>query len=213
MGRRALPKLKPDVAYEHLLSDVRSLTPPFQPQRLFPSVADLEIEVGSGKGLFLLNASGKNPQRNFLGVEIAQKYARYAAYRLAQHGRTNAFMLAGDAFVLFRELLPDQCAAAVHVYFPDPWWKERHHKRRIIQAGFVRDLSRVLRSGGAFHFWTDVEAYYEAACEILRGESELQGPFPIDTTPATHDMDYHTHFERRMRRNDHPVFRCYFQQP
>ncbi len=213
MGRRSLPKIKPDVEFQHLLTELRSLTPPWTPNSLFATPGELEIEVGSGKGLFLLNASEGRPQHNFLGVEIAQKYARFAAYRLAQHGRTNAHVLAGDALRLFRELLPDACAAAVHVYFPDPWWKERHHKRRVIQPAFVRDLMRVLRPGGEFHFWTDVESYYEDACAVIREENGLRGPYPVPVSPAAHDMDYRTHFERRMRRHDHPVFRSYFVRP
>lgn len=213
MGRRALPKLKPDVAFAAWLGAVRELTPPFDPQALFAAPQDLEIEVGSGKGLFLLNASAAWPDRNFLGVEIAQKYARFAAYRLAQQQRRNAYMLAGDAFTLFRELLPAASARAVHVYFPDPWWKERHRKRRIIQPSFVRDLVRVLRPGGEFHFWTDVEEYYESACALLQAESPLQGPLPVEVAPATHDLDYRTHFERRMRRHEQPVFRSFFVLP
>jgi tRNA (guanine-N7-)-methyltransferase len=212
MGRRALPKLKSDVAYEHLLGEVRDLVAPFEPARLFPRAGELEIEIGSGKGLFLLNASAAQPDRNFLGVEIAKKYARFAAYRLAQHGHTNAYVLAGYGLTLFRDLLPDHAAAAVHVYFPDPWWKERHRKRRVIQPGFVRDVARVLRPGGVFHFWTDVEEYYDSATQVIAAQPELSGPHPVEASPAEHDMDYRTHFERRMRRNDQPVFRCYFQR-
>ncbi len=77
MGRRALPKRKADVEFQHLLTDLRTVQPPFSPGRWFAnSTADVEIEVGSGKGLFLLNASERYPQRNFLGCEIAKKYAR-----------------------------------------------------------------------------------------------------------------------------------------
>jgi tRNA (guanine-N7-)-methyltransferase len=173
----------------------------------------LEIEVGSGKGLFLLNASAAFPDRNFLGVEIARKYARFAAYRLAQHGRNNARVLAGDGRLLFRDLLPDRCAAAVHVYFPDPWWKARHRKRRVIEPQFVRDVARVLQIDGVFHFWTDVEEYYESACAEIEQLGLLEGPFPVAPAEAAHDMDYRTHFERRMRRTEQPVFRSFFRLP
>ena len=212
MGRRVLPKKDPNVAYDHLVKEVEDLSAPFDPQALFPSSADLEIEVGSGKGHFVLTESARNPSRNYLGNEIAIKYCHFAAYRLAQHERTNAFMLRGDGLKLFRELLPDDCAVAVHVYFPDPWWKARHRRRRVMQPEFIRDLERVLKPDGVFHFWTDVEEYFEETVELMKEHSSLSGPIPVPERDAEHDMDYRTHFERRMRKNDHPVFRSQFKK-
>ena len=110
------------------------LTPPLDPQSLFAAPAPLELEMGSGKGLFLYTASGARPEHHFLGVEVAHKYAQFAAARLARAGRANARVIDGDGLRLFREFLPDACAVAVHVYFPDPWWKKRHRKRRVLNA-------------------------------------------------------------------------------
>ncbi len=210
MGRRALPKLDPAIDFSNHISEVDDLQAPFCPQSLFAQTADLEIEIGSGKGLFVLNESGKVPERNYLGNEIAKKYCRFAAYRLAKSERTNAHMLRGDGLKFFRELLPDQCAVAVHVYFPDPWWKERHRRRRVIQPGFIKDLQRVLLPGGVFHFWTDVEEYFEQTIEMMKEHSDLKGPIHVEETPATSEMDYRTHFERRMRKYDHDVFRSQY---
>jgi tRNA (guanine-N7-)-methyltransferase len=212
MGRRALPKLDPSVNFSGHLSEVEELEAPFCPQSLFAQTADLEIEVGSGKGLFVLNESGKTPERNYLGNEVANKYCNFAAYRLAKAERTNAHMLHGDGLKLFREFLPDQCAVAVHVYFPDPWWKERHRRRRVIQPGFIADLQRVLVPDGVFHFWTDVEEYFEQAVGMMKEHSDLSGPHDVEVREAEHDMDYRTHFERRMRKFDHDVFRAEFKK-
>ena len=212
MGRRALPKLDPSIDFSRHLSEVDDLKSPFCPQSLFSQPADLEIEIGSGKGLFVLNESGKSPKRNFLGNEIAHKYCKFAAYRLAKENRCNAHMLRGDGLKLFRELLPSECAAAVHVYFPDPWWKERHRRRRVIQPGFIADLQRVLIPGGVFHFWTDVEEYFEQTIGMMKEHSDLAGPIHVEETVAEHDMDYRTHFERRMRKYDHDVFRSQFKK-
>lgn len=212
MGRRALPKIDPAIDFRQYLSEVDDLPVPFCPQSLFPQTSDLEIEIGSGKGLFVLNESGKVPERNFLGNEIAKKYCQFAAYRLAKNNRSNAHMLRGDGLKLFRDLLPDQCAVAVHVYFPDPWWKERHRRRRVIQPGFIGDLQRVLVPGGIFHFWTDVEEYFDQAVQLMKEHSDLSGPHIVQETVATHDMDYRTHFERRMRKYDHDVFRSQFKK-
>lgn len=213
MGRRSLPKLDPAVDFSGHLSEVDDLTRPFCPQSLFQRQADLEIEVGSGKGLFMLNESGRVPERNFLGNEIARKYCRFAAYRLAKNERTNARMLVGDGLKLFRELLPDNAAVAVHVYFPDPWWKERHRRRRVMQPSFIADLQRVIAPGGIFHFWTDVEEYFEETIGLMAEHSRFSAPIEVPEPPATHDMDYRTHFERRMRKNEHDVFRAQFQLP
>ena len=210
MGRRTLPKKDPSIEFDSYLSFVEDLTAPFDPHALFSTVQDLEIEVGSGKGLYLLQQSEKDPTRNYLGNEIAKKYAAHAAYRFAKFERTNAHLLSGDGLKLFREFLPDQCAVAVHVYFPDPWWKARHRRRRVMQPNFIHDIQRVLKPGGIFHFWTDVEEYFEETCQLMATESDLDGPKEVFERPAEHDMDYRTHFERRMRRNDHPVFRSQF---
>jgi tRNA (guanine-N7-)-methyltransferase len=212
MGRRTLPKLDPTVDYSQHLSFVEEVTAPFCPQSLFGQTADLEIEVGSGKGLFVLNESGKNPDRNFLGNEIAKKYCRFAAYRLAKNERTNAHMISGDGLKFFKEFLPDQCAVAVHVYFPDPWWKERHRRRRVIQPGFIHDIQRVLVPGGIFHFWTDVEEYFEETISQMAEHSDLSPPVHVPEPPSEHDMDYRTHFERRMRKGEHDVFRAQFHK-
>ena len=96
MGRRTLPKLDPTVDFSQHLSFVEDIKAPFCPQSLFEQTADLEIEIGSGKGLFVLNESGRVPERNYLGNEIAKKYCRFAAYRLAKNERKNAHMLSGD---------------------------------------------------------------------------------------------------------------------
>ncbi len=213
MGRRVLPKLDPAVDLSRHCTLVESLTAPVDPQSFFPFAQDLEIEVGSGKGLFVLGESGRTPHRNFLGNEIAPKYCRFAAYRLAQQSRTNAYMLCGDGMKLFRELLPPESAVAIHVYFPDPWWKARHRRRRVLQPQFIADLQRVLKPGGIFHFWTDVEEYFGETCDLMKTHSDLSGPHPVAVAPAEHDLDYRTHFERRMRLLEHDVFRSQFCKP
>ena len=152
---------------------------PFDRQPLFGRVAPLEIEVGSGKGLFLTTASAACPERDFLGIELAHKYARFAAARLARQGRTNAKVICADALRLFAEWLPGDTAAAVHVYFPDPWWKKRHKKRRVMTGPFLADLQRVLEPGGTLHFWTDVEEYFGSTLELFQESTSLEGPFTV----------------------------------
>ena len=157
MPRR--PPRKPDPSLDlsgHLL-ELAALPAPLDPNSLFPRWAAIEMEVGSGKGLFLSTASAARPDLNFLGVEISGGYARLCASKLAAQQAANARIIHGDATYLARSLLPDACLAAIHVYFPDPWWKARHRKRRVLSDAFLVHAGRVLMPGGQLHIWTDVE--------------------------------------------------------
>ena len=117
MPRR--PPRKPDPSLDlsaHLL-ELAALPVPLDPHGLFPTAAPVELEVGSGKGLFLSTASAAQPDRNFLGVEISGGYARLCAGKLAAQRAANARIVHGDATHLVRSLLPDACLAGMHVYF------------------------------------------------------------------------------------------------
>jgi tRNA (guanine-N7-)-methyltransferase len=212
MTRRPQTRIDPTVDLSAHYRSVEELDGPVTSQSMFGADGPLEIEVGSGKGLFLETSAQRFPERYFIGNELAFGYARLSAYRLAKAGVRNALMIQGDGLRLFRDFIPDQAVDAVHVYFPDPWWKERHRKRRVMQPGFIRDVQRTLKPGGMLHFWTDVEEYYETTCQLIAEHTGMVGPIFEPETAAEHDLDYRTHFERRMRRNDHPVFRGYFRR-
>jgi tRNA (guanine-N7-)-methyltransferase len=212
MGRRALRKLDPDLDLSRWLRVCEQLPQPWSAEALFDRVAPLEIEVGSGKGLFLLSAASAAPERDFLGIEIAAKYARHAAARLARHDLKNASVARGDAARVFREVLASESVAAAHVYFPDPWWKARHKKRRVMNASFLKDVERVLAPGGRLHFWTDVEEYYHSTLALIGESTRLAGPFDVPERHAEHELDYRTHFERRMRLSGEPVYRAEFEK-
>ena len=212
MGRRALPKIDPTLELSRHFLEAKSLPPQLDQQALFGRVAPLQIEVGSGKGLFLAGAAQAHPERNFLGIEVAYKYARYAAARLARQEFPNARMICGDALALFAAWVPSGSLEAVHVYFPDPWWKKKHRRRRVMNAPFLRGIERTLVPGGALHFWTDVEEYFHSTLELIAQATTLAGPMPVSERPAEHDLDYRTHFERRMRLHNLPVFRSEFRK-
>jgi tRNA (guanine-N7-)-methyltransferase len=213
MGRRALRKIDPQLDLSRYLKTFEELPNPLDGEALFGHVAPLEVEVGSGKGLFMASAAAAHPERNFLGLEIAARYAEHAAARLARRGLTNATMVSGDALRVFRELISTGALAAVHVYFPDPWWKARHRKRRVMNEAFVADIQRVLEPGGELHFWTDVEEYFQTTLELLAAKTQLQGPIAVPEKLPEHDLDYRTHFERRMRLHHEAVYRSLFRKP
>ena len=210
MGRRALPKLNPNLEYSDYYGEIGSLPDDWDVTSIFDLSKPLEVELGSGKGLFLTTASGLCPDRNFLGVEIQKKYANYCAAKLSQAGRQNAFMFQGDGLLFFNKYLKDRSVDDVHVYFPDPWWKSKHRKRRVLNEPFMQDVIRVLKEGGRFHFWTDVQEYFQSTLALLEAFPTLSGPFDVEAKPAEHDMDYQTHYERRTRRYDRPVYRSVY---
>jgi tRNA (guanine-N7-)-methyltransferase len=212
MGRRALRKIDPSIDFSNHLKGLDQLPRPWNPEALFGRAAPLEVEVGSGKGLFLRSAAAARPEVDFLGIEVAHKYAAFAAAGLAKAGLPNALVISGDGLRLFAELIPDNSLAAVHVYFPDPWWKKRHRRRRVMRESFLRDVQRTLLPGGSLHFWTDVEEYFRTSLELLAACTTLRGPLPVPETPAEHDMAYRTHFERRVRLADEAVYRSEFKK-
>ncbi|MBN8599934.1 MAG: tRNA (guanosine(46)-N7)-methyltransferase TrmB [Planctomycetes bacterium] len=169
------------------------------------------VEVGSGKGLFLCRYAKMYPEHEIIGLELAKKYAEMSHAKLTKMGHQHACCLAVDACRWMAEQNPDSFDE-VHVYFPDPWWKKRHKKRRVLNEGMVKNIERTLKPGGELHFWTDVLEYFESTLELLAEHTKLIGPEFVPETPPENDMDYRTHFERRTRLNQLPVYRSLFRK-
>ena len=212
MGRRALQRIDPSLDLSRHFHSFDEIPVPWSTEDLFDRVAPLEIDVGSGKGLFLKSAAAARPDRDFLGIEISRKYARFAAARLAKAKIGNAAVIHGDGRRLFDEALAPGSVAAVHVYFPDPWWKERHKKRRIMTEHFVANVERCLQDGGTLHFRTDVQEYFEVSLDTIATYTSLDELAKPDLLEPFGDLEYRTHFERRMRLNGQPVFRRSFRK-
>lgn len=210
MGRRSLGKSNSELDVSAHLLSFECLPQPWDQAQIFPLRQSLEVEIGTGKGLFLQRQASAMPSTNYLGIEISLKYARFAASKLARAALTNARILHADARRTFSAHFPDASLSGIHIYFPDPWWKKRHHKRRLLTPDFVRELTRTLVPQGIVHFWTDVAETYEAGLAALGTDERLQGPHPVSSKEAEHDLDYQTHFERRMRLRGKPIYRSEF---
>jgi tRNA (guanine-N7-)-methyltransferase len=212
MGRRALRKIDPNLDLTKHFRTFEQLPSPWDAASIFGREAPLVVEVGSGKGLFMRTATAAVPDSNFLGIEIVEKYAKFSAAALLRRNMTNGVMVAGDGLRIFAELLPDNSLEAVHVYFPDPWWKKRHRKRRVMNELFMKNVERTLKPGRSLHFWTDVEEYFTTTLELIKACTRLNGPLEVAEKAPEHDLDYRTHFERRMRQHDEAVYRSEFKK-
>lgn len=178
---------------------------------IFGSDAPVELEVGSGKGLFLANAATRQRDHNFFGVELAKKYARTAAERIAKRQLTNVRVLAGDARRFLHEFVPPGSLHALHIYFPDPWWKKRHKKRRVFCEPFVADVARALRSGGDFWIATDVEEYFGVIQDLMAKHPEFIPQAVPEPKSPEHELDYLTNFERKYRIEGRPIYRAHYR--
>ena len=187
-------------------------TAPLNLEDLFGNEHPLEVEVGTGRGLFLVNAGTTCPETNFLGIEYDFKEARRAARRLQKRELANVRILGADANAVLPQFLPHACAQALHVYFPDPWWKRRHKRRRIFNPEFLNQAARILEPGGLLHAWTDVEEYF-AVMTTLVAANPAFAPLPAPAErSAGHDMDYHTSFERKKRQLGLTIFRARWER-
>ena len=213
MPRSSLRRPGKDLDLSRHLTQTDDVLENLSSKKLFDNELPLELEIGSGKGLFIDTASDCNPSHNYVGVEIIAKYAKHSAAKLARRQAANAMMICGNAEPLLAKSISAGSLEAVHVYFPDPWWKKRHRKRRVLNETSILNLTRCLRPGGRFHFWTDVLDYFENTVELIAEISPILGvPIPEDRIPATHDLDYRTHFERRSRQNSIPVYRVRYEK-
>ncbi len=131
--------------------------------------AEWEVEIGFGKGRYLLRRSRGGPGRRFLGIELAGEYHGIFVDRARRRRLSNWVALRGEALYLLSAVLPAGFASAVHVYFPDPWPKSRHHKRRLFDPESVDLVLGLLRPGGRLLFATDFLEYGELVLEILQG--------------------------------------------
>lgn len=203
-------------------TEIKSLKPWFQTiedlgsslnwPEFFGNDNPVEIDIGCGRGLFLFNASVTTPQTNFVGLEIDYREGRRTATRLMKQDLPNARVIGGDCRVLLTEMIQPGSLAAAHVYFPDPWWKKRHHKRRLFNEDFLAMLVRILRPGGFVHHWTDVADYFEMAQGLMNHHPGFtKCPVPAERE-ATSDMDYHTSFERKKRKLGLPIYRGLWQK-
>lgn len=128
--------------------------------QLFNNTNPVELEVGPGKGSFLLSAARQNEDRNFFGVEFSRRRAYRIAELIERYSLANAIAVAADINCVIQHLVEASSVTTIHIYFPDPWWKRRHHRRRLFDAIFCNALAKILLPGGKILLATDVFTYF-----------------------------------------------------
>ena len=175
---------------------------------LFGRSAPVHIEVGSGKGAFLVSQAQTHPEADFLGIEWANKYFRYTVDRIGRHGLSNVRVLRADAVSVLRDLVPDSAVDGVHVYFPDPWPKRRHHRRRFICRENVEQIVRVLRQGGRLQIVTDHAEYFSQIEQVLGGFAPKLKVVRFQPTAGAGTGEWvGSNFERKYLKEERAFFR------
>ena len=201
--RQALEKLMPEYGIS-LGTGLLDL------EHIFGRSAPVFLEIGFGMGETTAAIAKAHPQNDYLAVEVHTPGVGSLLKQIKELGLTNIRVLQHDVVELFRQGLPPECLAGVHIFFPDPWPKARHHKRRLLQPAFVALLCRHLKSGGYIHAATDWQDYAQQILWVFSGEPHLVNT-AVDYAPRPLYRPL-TKFEQRGLRLGHGVWDLVFRK-
>jgi tRNA (guanine-N7-)-methyltransferase len=179
---------------------------------LFGNRNPVIVEIGFGKGESTWQMAQEQPGQNFLGVEVHLPGVGHLLLKLDEHHLQNVRIACADAVVFLRERLADASLAGVRLYFPDPWPKKRHHKRRIVQAGFADLLARKLASGGVLHMATDWEPYARHMLEVMVASDAFENLSAAGEFCPRPDWRPLTRYETRGQKLGHTVHDLIFRR-
>lgn len=209
-----------DIIAEHTVS-LSEVAAPIDWKALFGNTHPVEVEIGFGKGRFLLEASKRYPKVNYIGIERAQKYVELTRERFEKYIRhfsvdrasgtfSNVRLAWTDANYFLTRYVPVASVQAYHIYFPDPWPKKRQRKRRIFRnQDFLEALTRTLNAdGGRLYVVTDYAEYFS---EIQERLADLEGLHPIDANLKP-DRDIATNFEAKYILEGRLIYRAVYEK-
>ncbi len=172
---------------------------------IFGNANPVVLEVGSGKGRWLIESAGTRPDVNFLGIEKSLHYYRVIRKRLERHALPNARIVNYDAVKVLKDMIPSESLSEVHIYFPDPWPRRRERKRRMIREDVMREMVRVMAPDAHGVYVTDHREYFEKAVEVLRAF------FETDVVDALASPS-RTNYEAKYREAGRPIYEAQFRR-
>jgi len=161
-------------------------------EELFGNRNSVILEIGSGKGRFLIASATERPDLNFIGIEKSLHYYRVIRDRVGKRGLRNVRLINHDAFLILQKMIDDKSISEIHIYFPDPWPKRREQKRRIIRPEALTEMRRALVDGGSGIYVTDHREYFDTAAPLIAQffRSETHIPGPSDPARTNYEAKY-----------------------
>lgn len=181
---------------------------PLDLKEVFGNNHPVALEIGIGKGYFIQHAATAHPEENFIGIEVRRKYLNLARGRVEKRPLSNARFVCGEAFTFMEAALTCGSLQSVHVYFPDPWPKKRHHKRRLFSAEFLKLVYERLVPGGHLLIATDHRGYWEHICQSLREQSLLNRCPQVPEPPL--GAEGLTNYDIKYQREGREIFRVVY---
>lgn len=181
-------------------------------QQLFGREAPTIMEIGFGMGKSLAEMAEANPQQNFIGIEVHRPGVGALLKLVEEKGLTNVRVFNDDAIEVLKKRIPKNSLDGVYLFFPDPWHKKRHHKRRIVQPAFAQTIADHLKTGGRFHMATDWEDYAEHMMAVMSAAKDFRNTHPDRQFTPRPDYRPLTKFEQRGQRLGHGVWDLIFEK-
>jgi len=185
----------------------------FNHEQAFDRQAPLIVEIGFGNGESLAAMAAASPETDYIGIEVHTPGVGHLMMLLDQQGISNVRIYSHDAIEVIENCLPDNMLTGLHLYFPDPWPKKKHHKRRIVRTTFIELLGKKLQSGGYFHAATDWQHYAEWMLDLLTTTNILKNTSPMQDYCERPQHRPLTKFEQRGLKLGHGVWDLIFTKP
>jgi tRNA (guanine-N7-)-methyltransferase len=180
------------------------------PTDVFYRSATLTLEIGFGNGDSLVQMAKANPDLDFIGIEVHRPGVGRLLMQLEEHGLNNVRVYCHDAIEILQNNIPNNSLSALHLFFPDPWPKLKHHKRRIVQPDFLNLIADKLKPGGYFHAATDWQDYAKSMLTVFSADKRFGNTSPDNAYSEKPDYRPLTKFEQRGINLGHDVWDLIF---
>jgi len=192
---------------------IRESEEAFDWNQLFGNSRPVEIEIGCGRGMFIIKRALENPEINFLGIEKSARFFRMFTERVVKSGAHNIRIMRTEAAYLMKKFVPVNSVKAVHVYFPDPWPKKRHRKRRLVNGSFFETVTRILLPDGRLFFATDFQDYFDEIVTIAPSCHGLKSASNEELSQQDVDPDTAaTAYERKYLMQGRVIYRAVYEK-